>query len=285
MRRNIQVDKIILLLFVLFATSKCYSQTVQKITTHLLNGPDGITTDNKDNIYVANWGQNGDGRTIIRIDNLGNETIYIDSLNAPDGLTFDKQGNLFVSCFASNEVLKISPQKKKQSLIKGIYHPSDLKFDNAGNLYISCFGDYNGTRIYKADSIGNHSIFSDSIQVPLGLLFMDNHLFVSSFASGEILKISPAGKKSLYAKLPNDKPGYFQYLAVDAKKNLYCPSFGHNCIYKITPEGKVLELELQDRSGNSFKPAGPNSILINDGYLYFTEFTNNSIYKVKLPDN
>jgi sugar lactone lactonase YvrE len=255
------------------------AQTVQKYRTSLLNGPDGITLDKEGNLYIANWGQKSDGKYVVKIDVNGNESVHIDDLAAPDGLTFSKDGTLYISNFASGEIIRIL-NGRKEVFANGIDHPSDLKFDNKGNLYVSSFGNFNGTKVLKILPDGKITVFADSINVPLGLSFdIFGDLYVSSFGSGDIYKISPSGKKNLFARLPNEKPGYFQYLAFDDSGNLYCPSFGHNCIYRISQNGEVSIFKFSDPMPAL---AGPNSIFIRGDDLYFTEFTTNSVYKVKL---
>jgi sugar lactone lactonase YvrE len=277
------VNKIIGLLSFLFSVSNNCCQVVQKITSRLLNGPDGMVVDQKDNIYIANWGNDGKGKIVIKIDKNGKENVYLDSLASPDGLTFDKKGNLYVSCFASGEVFKILSNKERQLYASGLDHPSDIKFDALGNLYASCFGNFNGTKVLKINPAGQQTVFVDSMSAPLGLVFdKDQNLYVSNFASGAIYKMDKKGLKTLYVQLPEEPPGYFQYLAFDDKENLYCPSFGHNCIYKIDKTGKVSKLRILDQKSNEAKLNGPNSIYIKNGDLYFTEFNTNSIYRLGL---
>lgn len=48
---------------------------------------------------------------------LGHREVYADSVGRlPDGLTLDEAGNLYVACYASDEILKISPSKEKLRL-------------------------------------------------------------------------------------------------------------------------------------------------------------------------
>ncbi len=263
--------------------SASYGQVVHKIRSTTLNGPDGITIDKDDNIYIANWGKDGKGTTITKIDKYGNESIYLDSLSSPDGVTFDKNGNLFISCFASGEIIKVLPGKTRAVFARGLDHPSDLKFDNDGNLYVSCFGNFDGTKVIKVTPAGTQSVMADSLSVPLGLVFDDKqNLYLSNFGSGIIYKINKQGSKTVYARLPNEPAGYFQYLAFDKDQHLYCPSFGQNCIYTITVAGKISKLRIVNEQETDFRLNGPNSIYIMNGTLYFTEFTTNSIYRLQL---
>jgi sugar lactone lactonase YvrE len=263
--------------------SNSYGQPAYKMRSATLNGPDGIVVDRDDNVFIANWGRDAKGTTVIQIDKNEKEAIYLDSLSSPDGLAFDKNGNLYVSCFASGQIIKITPGKKREIYASGLDHPSDIKFNAAGELFVSCFGNFDGTKVLKITSLGRQTVFVDSLSVPLGLVFDKNQdLYVSNFASGIIYRVDKSGQKKVYAQLPNTPAGYFQYLAFDSSGNLYCPSFGHDCIYKIEQDGRISRLFISNENGDDKVLNGPNSVFIKGRYLYFTEFNTNSVYRVKL---
>jgi sugar lactone lactonase YvrE len=272
--------RITVLLFTLTA-GVCHSQIAEKIPTKLLNGPDGIVMDANGNLFIANWGKKGDGTTVIKITAKGDESVFLDNLKAPDGVTFDHQGSLYVSCFGSGEVIRVKGNEPPEVIASGLDHPSDLKFSDNGDLYVSSFGNFNGTKVYR---IKNKTVetFLDSLKIPLGLAFRKNVLYVSTFADNKIFSIDTNRNKTVFAQLPSHAPGYFQYLAFDKEGNLYCPSYGHNTIYRILPTGIVDQLQLHDQQENPLTPNGPNSIVIVNDVLYFTEFNTNSLYKVKL---
>jgi sugar lactone lactonase YvrE len=269
-------------IIIAMSISFCYAQVAEKIPTKLLNGPDGIAMDNDGNLFVANWGKKGDGTTLVKITSKGEESVFLGKLQAPDGLTFDHQGALYISCFGSGEIVKVDGSKSPEVIVRGLDHPSDLKFDSKGDLYVSSFGNFNGTKIYRIKPDRTVETFLDSLKIPLGLAFRRNVLYVASFGDNKILSIDANKKKNVYAQLPSHAPGYFQYLAFDNKGNLYCPSYGHNTIYRISPVGVVDQLQLTDPQGNPVKLNGPNSILVVANTLYFTEFNTDSLYRVRL---
>jgi sugar lactone lactonase YvrE len=261
----------------LLFSASTHAQTPEKIKTTLLNGPDGIVVDKHGNIYIANWGKDGKGSEVIKIDNHGEETVFVDSLQSPDGLTFDTNGTLYISCFASGEIITIQPNGDRSVFAKNLDHPSDLKFDDTGNLYVSEFGNYNGKKVSKIDKQGKTKTFADGFTVPLGLCFDRNaNLYVSNFGTGEIYKVDIAGNKTLFTQLPERNKSYAQYLAIDNAGNLYCASYAGNAIYKISQNGHFINLI----PGAIL--SGPNSLFIYNGMLYFTEFNTQSLYRLRL---
>jgi sugar lactone lactonase YvrE len=270
------------LMLLILSINLCHGQLAEKIPTKLLNGPDGIAMDANGNLFIANWGKKGDGTTVVRITAKGEESVFLDELKAPDGVTFDHHGALYVSCFGSGEVIRVDGNKTPEITASGLDHPSDLKFSANGDLFVSSFGNFNGTKVYRIKPDKTVETFLDSLKIPLGLAFRRNVLYVSTFGDNKIFTIDANRKKSVFAQLPSHAPGYFQYLAFDKQGNLYCPSYGHNTIYRISPTGIVGQLQLKDHQGNPITLKGPNSIVIVDDVLYFTEFNTDSLYKVKL---
>jgi sugar lactone lactonase YvrE len=273
----IRITYFLLLISLSFSTR---GQLLHKYDTHMLNGPDGITVDSAGNIYIANWGQDGKGSTVVKISPDGSEKILADNLASPDGLTFDRDGNLYVSCFSSGDIIKISSSGQRELYAHLPDHPSDLKFDRFGNLFVSGFGNFDGTKIYKIDKHGSVTVFAEGFAAPLGLAF-DNGglLYVSNFASGVIHKVDAKGLKEVFVQLPQLAKSFAQYLSFDNKGNLYCASFGQNCIYKIDSDGSFMPINFP------VNLQGPNSVLIYKGVLYFTEFTSNSFSRLLLEDH
>jgi len=99
-------------------------------------GPTGVASDNKGNLYIANYVTN----TIIQITPDNKRTVYYKGtpVNGPVGLAVDAYQNVYVANYLSNEIIKITPAKKVSVILKAVKKPYYLYFDDAkGTLYIS----------------------------------------------------------------------------------------------------------------------------------------------------
>ena len=178
------------------ASSACFAQKVYSISTvagsnnprdggpavsGILSQPEGIATDSRGNIYVADANNHrirrlaNDG-TIQTIAGTGIAGFSGDDgaasaaqLNAPYGLCIDRLGNLYVADLANARVRRISADgiittiagggaippggdgDGGQALTAKLSAPRNVVTDPQGNLYIS---DFTGQRVLKVDPTG-----------------------------------------------------------------------------------------------------------------------------------
>ena len=185
-------------IFLLFAagSSVCLAQTVYSISTvagsansgdggpaasGILSQPEGIATDGRGNIYVADANDHrirklaADG-TIRTIAGTGVAGFSGDDgpasaaqLNAPYGLCIDRLGNLYVADLANGRVRRISADGTISTVAGGgatppggdgdggqavnakLSAPRNVTTDAHGSLYIS---DFSGQRVLKVDPNG-----------------------------------------------------------------------------------------------------------------------------------
>ncbi len=178
------------------ALSACFAQTVYSISTvagsanpgdggpavsGILSQPEGIATDGRGNIYVADANDHRirklatDG-TIRTVAGTGLAGFSGDDgpagtaqLNAPYGLCIDRVGNLYVADLANARVRRISTDGTITTVAGGgatapggdgdgglaltakLSAPRNVAADAQGNLYIS---DFTGQRVLKVDPTG-----------------------------------------------------------------------------------------------------------------------------------
>jgi hypothetical protein len=81
----IMLSKTLFTFIIFFCFFYSNAQHLYKFPTKTLNGPDGMVIDDNNNIYIANWGKDGKGTVVTKIDKNNSEIIYLDSLSSPDG--------------------------------------------------------------------------------------------------------------------------------------------------------------------------------------------------------
>src|SRR5438874_1913565 len=176
-----------------------------------LNFPYALAFDSQGNLFVA-----ADNVTIYKFTPTGVRTTFATVQLAAYGLAFDRAGNLFVAAgfsFVKNEnggtVYKVTPTGVRTTFASGLNSPIALAFDSQGNLFVADQGYgydvLHDAAVYKFTPSGLRStVASENDQVPVipsGLAIdgADN-LFVSEYwVSGNILKFTPSGVRTIFA--------------------------------------------------------------------------------------
>lgn len=106
---------------------------------------------------------------------------------APTGITSDDSGNIYVAEFATNAILKITPEGKKVLFLKNakINGPIGLAMDKSKNLYIA---NYNTNNILKVSNLGTVSLLISNLKKPYYLHISGNMLYVSCQGSSSVLR-------------------------------------------------------------------------------------------------
>ncbi len=128
-----------------------------------------------------------------------------------------------------------------------------VTLDRKGTVYISEFGQFsgnngNGTKIFSIKKNGEVSEFISDLSGPLGnAIDAYGNFYVvhanNGGGSGEVLKITPDGSRTLLATLDGFPAG----LALDKHNNLYVSNFVTPTVHKITPGGEVTLYASDDR--------------------------------------
>ena len=168
----------------------------------------------------------------------------------------------------------------------------------------------NGKKIYKIDMQGNASIYAENISAgPIKNAFDSNgNLFVRSYQSGNVTKITPNGSTSTFATGLGSGGGF----GIDKDDNIFTLNPSSGKITKIAPDGTksdfitdarvrgpgvffdengdmfvgnwwdgyIMKIDPQGNVTQVAKFSKVGHITYANGYIYATEITTNKIYKV-----
>ncbi|MBT4127301.1 MAG: hypothetical protein HOE32_01460 [Nitrospina sp.] len=245
---------------------------------------DGITLDNKGNMYIAMREHN----IISRIDTKGMMTRYAGSgqsgfsgdggpaanasFRVPAGLAFDSEGNLYIADRENHRVRKVDT-KGNISTFAGIGEagfsgdegpavkamlnlPSGVVVDKKGNLYIS---DRSNDRIRVVDKKG----------------------VIRTYAGSGVAGFQGDAGPALKAQL--DKPFG---IALDETKNLYIADRNNNRVRKVSPDGIITTVAgdggffFMGDNGPAYRAsvAAPTGVALDSkGNLYIADRNNNRV--------
>jgi sugar lactone lactonase YvrE len=129
--------------------------------------PKGLYIDDKDEIYIADTGNN----RIVHLDKSGNLKRIIEvkesPLKKPEGVFLDKEGNIYIADTGNKRVLRLDTNGKMVREFKRPdskflpeafkYDPIKVAVDKRGFLYIATLGGYQG--LLQLDPDGNFQSF------------------------------------------------------------------------------------------------------------------------------
>ena len=283
--KNLKINLILFSLFLLLVAVPidAKSGSGKAIETEI-SLVDGITLDNKGNMYIAMREHN----IISRIDTKGTMTRYAGSgqsgfsgdggpaanarFRVPAGLAFDSEGNLYIADRENHRVRKVDT-KGNISTFAGIGEagfsgdegpavkamlnlPSGVVVDKKGNLYIS---DRSNDRIRVVDKKG----------------------VIRTYAGSGVAGFQGDAGPALKAQL--DKPFG---IALDETKNLYIADRNNNRVRKVSPDGIITTVAgdggffFMGDNGPAYRAsvAAPTGVALDSkGNLYIADRNNNRV--------
>jgi len=160
--------------------------------------PMSLAFNANDELYCSS----SDNGTIRKINANGTTEIFASGIDRPYDLIFDNNGILYCVANGNNKIVKIDPSGVVTDFVSNnplINRPYGITFDNSGNLYCT---NLNNNSIVKITAQGDVSLFVSNINVPTGITFFNNYLYVCGFNSGVVDVIDLNGV--VYRHLNND---------------------------------------------------------------------------------
>ncbi len=281
--------------------------------TASFNQPMGLCTDNKNNLYVADLGNNKirivtpDGK-VSTLAGGGNApdadgTFLSASIYAPSSVAINGDtSSMYVSESLGNRIRylhngNVTTLSNNTTIPYTIYfEPYGLSIDNSGNIFFVNWGYGDVTEITASQQVnllastispiaGYSTTNIVSMYNPQGTA-LDNqgNLYVANTGSYDILKITPSGNVSVFV-------GGLEHptsLAFDTNGNMYVVESGAGQIRRITPDGYITtvagspsNVSSQDGTGASAGFNNPFGIAIDaNGVIYVSEAGGNKIRKL-----
>lgn len=241
--------KIISTLFLTFSLSITYAQIQVSTLVNNIDASGGLKVDAAGNIIMADFGEsldNGNGTNVYKVSPTGEISLFATGLAGASGNALDSQGNLFQSNIQAGHVSKITPDGTVSTFTtNGISCNVGIAIDPDDNLYIcNCCGTFANT-IRKVTPTGVSTPFASGslFNCPNGITIDDNNnLYVSNFSNGNIVKITPDGTPTLFARTPGangNAPSNGHIVYAPQEQVFYVASHGAHQIFRVDMEGNI----------------------------------------------
>ena len=196
-----------------------------------LAAPYGLAFDKAGNLFVGEFGYEGDGH-IYKFTQSGVRSTFASGLTEVTGLAFDIAGDLLVTCESGSTVYRFTPDGVQSTFATGLDLPFGIATDRAGNVATSNSG---GLIIKLTPSGGaNGGIYGFS--GPFGLVFDSaGNLFVADQTAGVIDKVTAYNAPFPHVSTFVSGLNYPTGLTMDSVGDLFVGNGG--TITEVTPSG------------------------------------------------
>ncbi|MEQ8301978.1 MAG: hypothetical protein RIB47_01210 [Cyclobacteriaceae bacterium] len=185
-------------------------------------------------------------------------------------------------CACTNADQTTQKEYEVETFVANLYGGTGgLSVDHLGNVYSSDFGPVLGSvqgltpecKIFKISPEGHTVVFADSIKGASGSHFdSEGNLFQSNIAGRTISKITPDGRKNVYAQDSLYSP---VGVIVNDDNDLVVCNCGNNTLRKVKPDGTSKQFVKSDLL------KCPNGITMDlSGNYYVSNFYDSSVVKV-----
>lgn len=217
----------------------------------------GMSIAEDGTLYIADFGDINTlaGTSLFKVSTDGEVTLITDQLTTgPSGNMIEPDGSILQSIYLTNRIVRVQPNGTITDFATGIPGPDDMVRDNNGNIFVvTC--PFNGpvASIYRIDAAGNSSVFSADPRFGClsGITIdSDGDLFVPSFSSGTVFRVTPEAEVSVFAQLSG--PGtHIKF----ANNEFYVMTPGNNQVARIDRDGNVSILAGTGEAGTVDGPA------------------------------
>jgi sugar lactone lactonase YvrE len=190
----------------------------------------GIASDALGYLYVADF-----RNSVWRISPEGDVERFADGLYGASGNAVGPRGHLFQSSFHGNYVSRISRTGEVERWVEeGLSGPVGIAVDAAGNLFV-CNCSAGTISKVGVDRVARTFAESELLACPNGITFDDRgDLYVVSFNSTIVVRITPDGEVSRFADIPGaGGNGHITF----ARGGFYVTKFRGNQVFRVGRDG------------------------------------------------
>ena len=242
--------------------------------SHIIS-PKGITTGFQNNLFVAPSISSLAGYYISSITYTGNASVFggcsIQSFFfTPWGIAFSHQAGLLYVTDHIGIVFTATSDGKRYFFASVGYKPEGIALDANGNVYIANSAGNSISMVTAAGTVT--TTYASGFSMPSDIkLDGKGELFVSNYGGNSVSIVTPANGAGVFAKGIQNPTG----IAIDESGGLYVASESDGKIYRLihTVSGYVSGLNAPEAMVRG-----------NDGFVYASDSSNNSIYRISSID-
>jgi sugar lactone lactonase YvrE len=194
----------------------------------------GVTIDALGYVYMANFRDK-----LWRISPEGEVRLLTDALYGASGNAVDSQGRVYQANFLGHTITRIDRTGEVSTFATslGLKGPVGIAIDPKSDTVYVCNCQGNSIARISPEGAAGTLAESELFACPNGITFADDgNLYVTSFNGPDIVRVTPSGETSSFAKVPG---GAGNAHLVFHKGFFYVTKILSNTVVKVSMEGEV----------------------------------------------
>lgn len=249
----------------------------------LVGAVGGVAVDALGFIYVADFRE-----TVYRVQPDGRSRVFATGLYGSSGNTVDADGNLIQSSFNGGTLTRFDRHGHPEIIARGLQGPVGVATSADSDALIVCNCRSNTlARVVPGGPVETF-VESDLLNCPNGITRAgDGNWYVVNFSDDRMLKLTPDGTLTEFARLPGGGNGHVTF----ARGSLYATSFQGQRVYRVSLSGDVTPIAGTGSIGERDGPAREATFTFPNGIaagplgdrLYINDFINRQPPGVAIP--
>jgi len=204
------------------------------------------------------------------------------------GLRALPTGEIVYADVSSGTMFRVDKSGVKHAVLSGLQYANGLEVDLDGMVYAA---EQDGGRVRRIDPwTGDYDIVADNLMNPNGVSFSPDYrtLYIGSFGEGSILALEfdeHGNPGELTPLVTNHGNGLLDGMGVDACGNVYVCEYIEATVWRISPDGQVVEPLIELGSETDWIP----NMQWGSGYggwaedrLYVLDISANKMYEAQV---